>query len=365
VAVHQLSRTRARQIAIQAQLLDRERQTDLVDVVGHLFHLQNDPTAVVAPSAEIVLWSRLGDGYRSSELATCLEDRTFVELRGMIRPAEDLALYTAEMAGWPETAGAPEWHMARAEWLDANDEFRRYLLYRLEDEGPLTWRDIPDRSEVPWKSSGWNDNRNVRMMIESLEQRGEVAAAGKRGRDRLWDLAERVYPNVAPVPLEQALRTRAERRLRSLGIARAKDPEYPNEPTADVGEPAEVDGTRGRWRVDPWFLDQDFSGRTAVLSPLDRLVYDRKRMVDLFEFDYQLEMYKPAPQRRWGYYALPVLHGDRLIGKVDATAERQIGVLRVDAIHEDEAFAKSVARAVHDEIVALAEWLELDLVLPA
>jgi uncharacterized protein len=82
----------------------------------------------------------------------------------------------------------------------------------------------------------------------------------------------------------------------------------------DIGEPAVVEGVKGEWRVDPFWLDQPFSGRVALLSPLDRLVSDRKRMVELFDFDYQLEMYKPAARRRWGYFALPILYGDRLVG---------------------------------------------------
>ena len=105
-------------------------------------------------------------------------------------------------------------------------------------------------------------------------------------------------------------------------------------------------------------------GRAAVLSPLDRLVYDRKRMVELFEFDYQLEMYKPAAQRRWGYYTLPILYGDRLVGKVDATAHRKAGVLQVDTIHQDVPFSATMSAAVRREITDLAHWLELDLALP-
>ena len=165
---------------------------------------------------------------------------------------------------------------------------------------------------------------------------------------------------------DEARRTRNELRLRSLGLARARATESPTEPNdvGEVGEPAVVEGVRGEWRVDPSLLGQPFVGRTALLSPLDRLVYDRKRMTELFEFDYQLEMYKPAARRRWGYYALPVLHGDRLIGKVDATADRTKGVLRVDAIHEDEPFGDDVGAAVRAEVEDLAQWLELDLSLP-
>ena len=121
---------------------------------------------------------------------------------------------------------------------------------------------------------------------------------------------------------------------------------------------------RGTWRVDPGqleALDQPFRGRTALLSPLDRLVFDRRRMADLFEFDYQLEMYKPAAARRWGYWAMPVLHGDRLVGKLDATADPVAGLLRVDALHEDEPWPASTRSAVEREIRSLAALLELEV----
>src|SRR5213075_2881447 len=101
--------------------------------------------------------------------------------------------------------------------------------------------------------------------------------------------------------------------------------------------------------------------RAVLLSPLDRLVYDRKRMAEIFDFDYQLEMYKPVAKRRWGYFALPILYGDRLVGKLDSTADRRAGVFRVDAIHEDVAFDKTIAAAVDREIRDLAMWLQLDL----
>ena len=179
----------------------------------------------------------------------------------------------------------------------------------------------------------------------------------------MWDLAERVYPDDPIVPSDEARRTRDELRLRSLGIARARRTETPIEPmdVGEVGEPAVVDGVKGEWRVDPVCLDErNFSGRTALLSPIDRLVYDRTRLLELFEFDYQLEMYKPVAKRRWGYYALPILHGDRFVGKLDATADRKAGVFRINDIHRDGPFAKAMTAAVDHEIDELADWLHLE-----
>ena len=227
-------------------------------------------------------------------------------------------------------------------------------------------RELPDTCAVPWGSTGWTNERNVEKLLGFMVQRGEVAVAGRQGRERLWDLASRVYPDDPVVPAEEARRIRDERGLRALGIARASGPERPVEPVGvgEAGEPAVVEGVKGEWRVDPSLLGRPFSGRTALLSPFDRLVHDRKRAVELFDFDYQLEMYKPAAKRRWGYYALPVLHRDRLIGKIDATADRDAGVLRVDAIHEDEPFTKAAAAGVRRELKDLARWLELDLTLP-
>jgi len=197
--------------------------------------------------------------------------------------------------------------------------------------------------------------------------RGEVAVAGRRGRERLWDLAERVYPDHPVIPAAEAARERDRRRLGALGIARPAGPEAPKEPAVigEAGEPAEIDGVKGQWRVDPSCLDgAAFAGRAALLSPFDRLVHDRVRALDLFGYEYQLEMYKPAAKRRWGYYALPVLYGDRLVGKLDATADRKAGVLTVNAVHQDVPFTGEMSAAVDAEIAGLAAWLGLEIGRP-
>ena len=147
---------------------------------------------------------------------------------------------------------------------------------------------------------------------------------------------------------------------------RANTTKLPFEPidVGEVGDPAVVEGIRGQWRVDPAQLGQPFAGRAALLSPFDRLLADRKRMSELFEFDYILEMYKPASARMWGYYALPILYGDRLVGKLDARADHQEGELRVAAVHRDVPFSTAMTAAVDGEIRDLARWLDLELVRP-
>jgi uncharacterized protein YcaQ len=350
-----LTKDEARRIAVRAQLLDAPRPTGLLAVVERLTFLQIDPTAAIAPSADLVLWSRLGSGYDPADLKRALEEqRSLFELDAMIRPTSDLGLSLAGAADFPD------YPRSRA-WLEANDAFRRDLLERLRRDGPLTSRDLPDTCAVPWQSTGWTNDRNVTRMLEFLIVRGEVAIAGRVGRERLWDVPERVYPAEVEIPsVEEAERRKDERRLRALGIARAKARAMPMEPVhvGEAGEPAVVDGVKGEWRVDPAYLEGDFRGRTALLSPFDRLIHDRVRAVELFDFEYVLEMYKPAAKRRWGYFALPILQGDRLVGKVDAAADRKAGVLRVHAIHEDAPFDRSALEAELDD---LAAWLGLDL----
>ena len=365
---HHLTRAEARRIAVQAQLLSSRRPTDLVAVVRHLTVLQAEPTSAVAPSADLVLWSRLGPSYDVGALRDAIDEQLLIEHQGFIRPAEDLALFRAEMAQWPGPEPLTEWQVSRAAWVDANDACRRDLLDRLRSDGPLPASELPDSCEVPWQSSGWNNDRNVRMLLQLMVARGEVASAGRQGREQLWDLAERIYPD-DPVPdVEEAQRLLHERRLAALGIARGRAASAPGEQhgVGEAGEPAVVEGVRGTWRVDPALLHlagaTSYDGRAALLSPFDRLVQDRKRLADVFEYDYLLEMYKPAAKRRWGYYALPILYGDRLVGKLDATADRAEGALVVHAVHEDEPFDAEVAEAVHAEIASLAAWLDLELV---
>ena len=361
--VHELSRADARRIAVSAQLLAAQRPTDPLDTLRHLTLLQDDRTSTVAPNADLVLWSRLGRDYDVQDLRDAVDEQRVVDLFGMLRPVEDVTLYRAEMAEWPGAGELTDWQILRRDWVRANAECRDDILDLLRADGPLPMSELPDTCVVPWQSSGWTQDRNVSRMLDFLVASGEIAVAGRDGRHRLFDLASRVYPDEPAMPVAEARRVRDERRLRALGIARPQRAvtTHERDDVGLAGEPAVVAGLRGRWRVDPELLGRPFVGRAALLSPLDRLVFDRKRMADIFEFDYQLEMYKPAAQRRWGYFALPILWQDRLVGKLDATTDRTIGVLRVDAVHEDEPFTPEIAAAVAAEIEDLAAWLQVDL----
>jgi len=367
-----LDRDEARRIAVRAQRLAASRPAvsppaaspsaaspseGLVQLVEHLTFLQLDPTAAIAPSADLIAYTRLGPSYAPEQLTAAIErDRALYELKAqddpvqppfaMVRPVSDLELNLDRMAAGPAHGG---WRA----WLEANARFRGEVLARLRDAGPLPSKDIPDTAEVPWASTGWTHAKNVTLMLELLQSVGQVAVAGRVGRQRTWDLAERVYPAaIRIVPEAEAAPLRDERRLRALGIAR---PQL----VGGAGVPARVEGSAREWRVDPEAVGLPFAGRTALLSPFDRLIHDRVRSQELFGFEYLLEMYKPAAKRRWGYFALPILHGDRLVGKLDATADRTAGVLRVDAVHEDEPLGSAARDDIEREIEGLAGWLGL------
>ncbi len=363
-ATHRLTQHQAQRIAVQAALLADDRPDDLHDAARRLTMLPLDQTRAVAPASELILWSRLGDDHRPGDLDDAVASQQVVEVAGELRSIDDVALYRAEMAAWPTPGPWKEWHHRLSDWMEANEACRRDVLEQLRQEGPLPLGSLPDTCVRPWRSSGWNDGKNTRMLVAQLVQRGEVAVAGRENRERIYDLADRVYPDTPVPPIAEAEAELDRRRLRAFGIARAGAAFQQGKPVGagEAGEPAMVEGVRGRWRVDPTALealDRPMPARTELLAPFDLLLHDRKRMTDLLGFDYALEMYKAKEERRWGYYALPVLHGDRLVGKVDATADHESGELLVHAVHHDEPFDEDLHSAVELRLTELARWLDL------
>jgi len=365
MTAHTLGLDEARRIAVRAALLEgatpAERPTELVPMIDQLAMLRVELTTTVCPAADHVAWTRLGDAYQPEHLETALADGELFERAWMLRPMSHLGLYLAEMRSWGEAhAGG---------WFDANAKFARSILNRIDEEGPLTSRDIPDEANVPWPSSGWTNDRNVTKMLESLHARGEVAVIGRVGKLRIWELASRVFPDVPEVPAAEAERTRSEQILRACGVMRDSKAisRLELDGLTQVGEPATIEGVPGKWRVDAAAFERersgpDFSPRVAILSPFDRLMTDPMRVARLFDFDYLLEMFKPVEQRIWGQFTLPILSGERLIGKIDGRSDRDSGRFLLHRIHEDQAFDRATRAAVDAELEAFAAWMGLEVV---
>ncbi|MHC5794891.1 DNA glycosylase AlkZ-like family protein [Lacisediminihabitans sp. FW035] len=349
---HQLTRDQARRIAVRAQLLDADRAGDVVEVAEELGAIKIDPTATIAPAEHTILWSRLGTAYDQIQLSKAVEkDRLLFEFDGSFRPVSLLPLMLPAMRSWPR-------RQSSREWLAANDRFRTDVLARLRAEGPLLATEIPDTAEVIRPPDGWFGSNQTVHMLDFLQRQGEVAIVGREGRHRRWDLAERVYPQDLPeLALDEAERMLNERRLHAAGIAKQKSPWTP---VGEAGEPAVIEGLKQKWRVDPEALaalDDDPGGRVAFLSPYDGMLFDRPRLHDIFEFDYVLEQFKPKTRRKYGFFAHPILMGDRFVGMLDAEVNRGRDALVVTAVHEFLPFDAEEDEMVRAEIAALAEWL--------
>jgi uncharacterized protein len=294
----------ARRIAVRAQLLDGSAR-GVLSTVRRLGFLQLDPIAAVAPPQRLVLWSRLG-AFDTSALDRLLwKERKLVEFDAFVYPIESLPLLRARMRQYRRTKRLKrdQW---RHEFLHQNAGFRRYVLRELDRRGPLLSRELEDRS-AERIDHRWYGNRYVGLMLQTLHLHGEIAVVGRRGGQRVWGLAARWYPESETVPLREAERVFAAQRFRALGVRLEK----------------------GEWHAHPDVSDAPVPDRVTLLSPFDRLIHDRDRAEALFGFRYRLEMYVPKAQREYGYYVLPILVGDRLVGRVEPRFDRKTRKLEV------------------------------------
>jgi uncharacterized protein YcaQ len=219
-ATRKVTPEQARRIAVRAQLLDGSAR-GVLDTVRRLGFLQLDPIATVAKPQHLVLWSRLGP-FDTGELDRLLwQDRELFEWNAFVWPKESLPLIRALMR---ESRRANRLRHERwaQEFLRENRAFRRYVIRRLELDGPLLGRELEDRSAREGGDHSWWGNRYVGRMLELLNLRGEIAVVGRENGQRLWDLADRWYPETDVVQHPDAERTLAEQRFRSLGVRREK-----------------------------------------------------------------------------------------------------------------------------------------------
>ncbi|QLD11125.1 DNA glycosylase AlkZ-like family protein [Microbacterium oleivorans] len=350
---HRLTREQARRIIVRAQLLEADRPGDVVEVAEQIGTIKIDPTAVIVPSEQTIPWTRIGWGYEPGQLTKAVEnDRQLFEYAGGFYPASMLSLMRVRMRERPVREST-------AAWLEANAAFRSDLLARLRADGPLLAADIPDTAAVPaGNDSGWYSDNQVPRMLDLLERLGEVAVVGRAGRLRRWDIAERARgPEPKGPGYDEAGSLLDERRLQGAGLARQKSSWSG---VGMAGEPAVVEGSAWKWRVDPRALetlDDDPGGRVAILSPYDGMLVDRPRLVEAFDFTYKLEQFVPKPQRVYGYFAHPILCGDRFIGLLDAALDKPKEHLVVTAVHELVPWEAEEHEMVAAEIRDLGEWL--------
>jgi uncharacterized protein YcaQ len=369
----QLSNEQARRIAVRGQLLALPRPRSILDVVRGLFFVQMDPTSSVARTEHLVLWSRLGERYRVGELERLLwDEKSLFEFNAYIVTSSDYALHRPSMRRYLRGDGGRERYVAS--WLKANASFRRYVLRRLRDDGPLRTRDIESRAVEGWRTGGWNDGSNdTAMMLEVLWRRGEVMIVGREGQQRIWDLAERRLPVHEVRPPAAIAREFLERRLRAAGIAQPRTfAQFGGDrPTGweralarlereGIAVPVRVEGLRGTWFAHGELLEGRFRGRATLLSPFDQLIHDRVRTEGLFGFRYRLEIYVPRDKREYGYFVLPILFADHLVGRLDPTFDRRANVLRVRAVWAEPAVPSQAGEAIAGEIASLARWLGAD-----
>jgi uncharacterized protein len=369
-----IARQAARRIAVSAQILAGRRPPGVLEVVERLGSLQLDPINAVARSHLLVLWSRLGR-YSRAELERLMwGDRALFQWNAFVIPTADWQLYSALMRSWPRGKSA----RARSvrDWLRANSQFRRYVMSELKARGPLPGRALEDRAKVSWRSRGWTADKNVSQMLEFLWRKGDVLVAGRAGQQRLWDLTERCLPpgtlDAPKLSLAAATRALTERAIKSAGIVTEAALNYRFELSgSDVRgalaylqrrglvKSRRIEAVHGTWytHIDNESFGDAWQGRTTLLSPFDQLIHHRPRTEALFDFRYRMEIYVPRAKRQYGYFVLPILDRDRLIGRIDPVMERATSRLQVKAVYAEPDAPEDAGARVAATIGGLAGWL--------
>lgn len=362
--------------------------TGIMDVMRDLGCVQIDPMRVVERSHLLVLWSRLGQ-YDPAQLDVLLwkERRLFQDWAqaSSIVLTEDYPIFKALKRSF--ATGNKPWAKRIRSWVEKNKKLRRHILTQLRRKGPLASDSFEDKSVEDWRSTGWTAGRNVDMMLTILWAQGRIMIAGRMGGRKLWDLTERYLPEWTPrerLSDREVSRRAAQKSLRALGVGRAVHikQHYIRRCYLDLDTVlAELevkdritrvdirDGKRawrGTWYIhvdDLPLLDRLTAGewepRTTLLSPFDNLICDRRRTEQLFNFRFRLEVYVPKPKRKYGCYVMPILHGDRFIGRVDPVMDRKRGRLTINAVYveSDATKSKETARAVATTIEELGAFL--------
>jgi uncharacterized protein YcaQ len=372
-------------IAVYAALLsaDWQRPADdadaIVEVVRHFGSLQIDPTRTIEKTHYLVLWSRLGGYDRAALDRVTYTDRRLFEHNAFYVPIERLPELRWESRPWIDT-----WPRVQ-QWLVTNGRGHHSIIDQIRDRGALQSRDIDDSSLVEgWQSSGWTHGKNTTRMLEFMSRKLEVVVVGRQGQERIWDLPERAFPPEAPTDTldhEGYARAQLDRAMRRLGVGdlaaiktncywadRMDKKLVPRliQEYVEAGRLSAVSLPSNPKKRPAWatpqaleLADSAQSSRTTLLSPFDRLVYDRERTQNLFDFTYKLEMYVPKEERQFGHFTLPALYDNELVGRLDAQVDRKSNVFVVNKLHWEvgQPKAAKARRAVEAAIGELAAFV--------
>jgi uncharacterized protein YcaQ len=372
-----LGAARALHLHAQGMLQPRRRRAtkaDVLDAIRRMGMLQIDTIHVVARSPYFVLWSRLGD-YRPEWLDEHLAEGSLFEYwahEACFLPVEDYGLYRHRMLE-PASMG---WKYSESFMQEHADTVAR-VIGHIRDNGPVRSSDF---ERTDGKGGGWWEWKPEKRSLEVLFTSGALMIARRHNFQRIYDLAERVHPgwdDSQMPPLPEVRRQFVLRAVHALGMAKASwIPDYhrTRRPHPDLDALVER-GELLRARVEGWSepvyihpaheaaarkaaAGQLAATLTTLLSPFDPIVWDRRRALDLFGFDYRLECYTPAEKRRYGYFTLPILRRGALVGRIDAKAHRREGRFELKSVilepgaRTSERFARDIAAA----LVRCARW---------
>jgi hypothetical protein len=354
----------------------RARPADIPALIAQMSLLQIDTINIVARSPYLVLFSRLGH-YAPAWLDEALANGELIEYwahEACFLPKDDFALVRHRMLQ-PENMG---WKY-KPEWMAENAAEIEKLLAFIESNGPVRSADF----EHPRKGAGgWWEWKPHKKHLEGLFTSGQVMVVERRNFQRVYDLTARAMPEwndeLHLIHRDEAERQMLENSARSLGIFRPEwladyyrlrkisvKPLIAKWEEQGIAIPVEVEGLGEMWvhssllsllpAAEKNTLKATYS---AVLSPFDPLVWDRKRAEVFFDFSYRLECYTPAEKRKHGYFVLPLLHRGALVGRMDAKMHRKQGELEIISLYLEEGVkpGKSLAEGLHGALTEFAAW---------
>jgi uncharacterized protein len=373
----------ARRLAVHAQGLAAppEPKQSVQDVVKRIGCLQLDPVAPVARSPLLVLNARMRGGATEKALArAAYEDRVLFDYwahEASLCHIDDLALHRWQMRRWLDLPRRRPY----AEFLERNAGFTEELIAELRQRGPLRAQDIEETDVSHWEHGHWTEDvswrQTIARLLDALWLSGRIGVHSRDGLARRWHVLEECLPPRALDGLQElddreATRRAVHRALRMLGVAKRGHirkhftrNRYPYldevlESDPDI-EALGIEGTKGTWfaLAESLASDPPPARRTIALSPFDNLICDRARTAELFGFDHRLEIYVPQAKRVWGYYVLPILHGERFIARADLKVDG--GMLRVLSLHEEP--GRKAPAAIRRALEQLAHWRRVPLEL--